>query len=536
MLDSFNFKHPQEKVILTALFLLSVIALFINLGSYPLYLEEPRRALIAMEMLIRGDFLVPTEYGEFYYRKPPVWNWLIILGWKIFGYNEFGVRVFGVLSYISIAVSVFWISKKYVSERFGWYAAFFFFIMSDGLFYITIVTGEIDVFYAAITVAMFVLIFHFFQKEHYYSLFLSTYLLTAIGTLTKGIPSLVFTALTLLVIFMDRKKFWKLFHPGHFAGIGLLIIIVGSYLWLYNQHHDVNALLFSEKDSIFAQTTDKSFLGSGFSRVLKHVIGFPLDFLSKMIPVVLLLLFILRKNIGRIWMSQPLIRYFILIFLANILVYWLSPDTRSRYLYMLFPLPTVVLVYAYFNNESTWNEKVLRFLNYGLLVIVSLALLVVPFLSIEALESVTGYKIPVFILGIMLSGFSVFYFKNPGLTLLPLPVIFVVARFVFDFTALPLKSIDSNMQKRKEDGIAIAEQIKNQSVFLYKETQDYKQRIFYIERDAGVVVGKKEESDAENYFLVDEKYLENVSDYESLYTYEEKGTVTHLLKFKSKID
>jgi 4-amino-4-deoxy-L-arabinose transferase-like glycosyltransferase len=455
---------------------------------------------------------------------------------KIFGYNELGVRFFGVLSYIAIAISIFWVSKKYLSERFAWYAALFFFIMSDGLFYITVVTGEIDVFYAAITVAMFVVIFHFFQKEQYFQLFLTTYLLTALGTLTKGIPSLVFTALTLLVIFIDGKKFRKLFHPGHFAGIGLLIVIVGGYLWLYNQHHDVNALLFSEKDSIFAQTTDKSFLGSGFSRVFKHVTGFPLEFLSKMIPIVLFFIFVFRKSMVRLWMSQPLIRYFILIFFANILVYWLSPDTRSRYLYMLFPLPVAILVYAHFVNEKKWPEKVLRFLNYGLLMIVSVTLLIVPFISIEALADVEGYKIPVFILGILLIGFSVFYFKNPGLTLLPLPVIFVVARLVFDFTALPLKSIDSNMQKRKDDGIAIAELIKNEPLFLYKETQDYKQRIFYIERDAGVVVGKADRSDTENFFLVDDAYLQNPADYESFYIYEEKGTITHLVKFKRNIE
>ena len=49
------------------------------LGKAPLYLEEPRRAVIAMEIAWSGNYWAPTLFGEWYYNKPPVFNWLLLV-------------------------------------------------------------------------------------------------------------------------------------------------------------------------------------------------------------------------------------------------------------------------------------------------------------------------------------------------------------------------------------------------------------------------------------------------------------------------
>ena len=50
-----------------------------GLTSFPLKWEEPRRCLVAMEMIERGDYLVPHLHGRPYFNKPPMQNWLIVL-------------------------------------------------------------------------------------------------------------------------------------------------------------------------------------------------------------------------------------------------------------------------------------------------------------------------------------------------------------------------------------------------------------------------------------------------------------------------
>ena len=56
---------------------------FVHLLCYTdrmaLFHEEPRRAIVAQEMLMSGDYIVPTMYQVPYCKKPPFHNWLIVL-------------------------------------------------------------------------------------------------------------------------------------------------------------------------------------------------------------------------------------------------------------------------------------------------------------------------------------------------------------------------------------------------------------------------------------------------------------------------
>ncbi len=59
------------------------------MGIALLFLEEPRRALVAMEMMYSGDYIHTTIHGAAYYNKPPLFNWLVVAGWfAYFHYTE----------------------------------------------------------------------------------------------------------------------------------------------------------------------------------------------------------------------------------------------------------------------------------------------------------------------------------------------------------------------------------------------------------------------------------------------------------------
>ena len=74
----------KNRIVLIILILLP-IAVCYNAGLLELRLEEPRRAIVALEMLLRKSYIVPEINGELYYTKPPLFNWMIALAFWISG-------------------------------------------------------------------------------------------------------------------------------------------------------------------------------------------------------------------------------------------------------------------------------------------------------------------------------------------------------------------------------------------------------------------------------------------------------------------
>ena len=78
---------------------LLLVITIVGLFSRPLLaIDETRYAAVALEMLQRGDWLVPHLNGETYSHKPPALFWLILLGWKVFGVSVVWARLVGPLA------------------------------------------------------------------------------------------------------------------------------------------------------------------------------------------------------------------------------------------------------------------------------------------------------------------------------------------------------------------------------------------------------------------------------------------------------
>ena len=39
--------------------------------------DEAIRSLVALEMKLSGNLITPTLHGEYYYNKPPLYNWIL---------------------------------------------------------------------------------------------------------------------------------------------------------------------------------------------------------------------------------------------------------------------------------------------------------------------------------------------------------------------------------------------------------------------------------------------------------------------------
>lgn len=108
-----------------ALILLEAVILLPWLGQ-EICIEgrEARHAEIAREMLETGNFVLPQVCGEPYVDKPPLFNCIVALFFKIAGRVDFTIaRLPSVFCGAAAAVGVYLLGRRWFDPRAGWFAA-----------------------------------------------------------------------------------------------------------------------------------------------------------------------------------------------------------------------------------------------------------------------------------------------------------------------------------------------------------------------------------------------------------------------------
>ena len=70
---------PANRTIYILAIVLLIPALLINLGLLAFIDDEGIRSLVALEMKLSGNYITPTLHGMYYYNKPPLYNWLLLV-------------------------------------------------------------------------------------------------------------------------------------------------------------------------------------------------------------------------------------------------------------------------------------------------------------------------------------------------------------------------------------------------------------------------------------------------------------------------
>ncbi len=477
---------------------LLAFSLFINMGLQPLRMEEPRRALVALEMDLQGNLIVPTLYGEHYYNKPPVWNWVLVGASRIFGsYSEFAMRFFSVISLLLLGYVVFRGGKAYVSELFG-HASALLVLSGVELYLLASQLAEIDLFYALLTFLQIYLIFHYFQQKSYILLFLISYLLAALGTLTKGLPSLAFQGITLITLLTYSKELKRLISFPHILGITAYTICIFGYLAFYQTFHSPDGYI----DRIWAESRDRTMLVKGIEEFVKDLFLFPAETLGSLLPASLLLPFIIRKDFRTKLQENPYIKFCFIVFLANALLYWLSPGTRQRYIYPIYPLLVNVFVYfAMLHGHDL--PKTQKFINIllGILIgavpLLSLGLPFVPelaFLSYVWILAGVGALVGILLL--------VLYIKVPALRWLSLVLVLILVRILYSFSVFPQRSLpEGDTQQEKDYAIYLNKLAGGGPISLMEGVELPHRMGFYLAREMKEVVAYTADSTATGYVI-----------------------------------
>ena len=211
------------------LFLLSCIFFPFAIGSVHLFdWDEVNFAEIAREMIVNKNYLnVQINYQPFW-EKPPLFFWLQALSMKIFGINEFASRFPNVLVGIASIFCMFYIGKKFISDKF----AFIWGLSYIGSFlpHFYFKSGIIDPLFN-LFIFLSIYFFYLYQVEYIKKYLFIASILSGLAVLTKGPVAVLIIILVVLFFVIYKWKTIKIKILDLIIG-GLIIGIITSFWFI----------------------------------------------------------------------------------------------------------------------------------------------------------------------------------------------------------------------------------------------------------------------------------------------------------------
>ncbi|MBN1354312.1 MAG: glycosyltransferase family 39 protein [Candidatus Omnitrophica bacterium] len=229
------FRKEGFPILLLTLFSASIFV--IGLGKMPLTdPDESFYAETAKEMLGHKDFLTPYIFDKPQFEKPPLYYWLIISSFKVFGTNEFSARlpsaIFGVLG----VIAVYFLGKLFVNAKTGFISAV---ILATNIEYIFLSRACVTDIVLAVFILLTILYFFYGynatrKKSKWY---LASSVCMGLAVLTKG-PIGAFLPIAIIGIYLILTKEIKRLKeiPLVSGGVLFLAVCLPWYAMMYKTY------------------------------------------------------------------------------------------------------------------------------------------------------------------------------------------------------------------------------------------------------------------------------------------------------------
>lgn len=470
------------------LFILAVIlifpALLINLGVMTFIDDEAIRALVALEMKLSGNYITPTLHGVFYYNKPPLYNWILGLFFAISGsFDEFSARFPTILALLGYVSSIFWVFKRRYGWEIGFYAAFTAITCGRILFWDSML-ALIDILFSWVVFVLFIVVYFQFYRQRWLALFLGVYVLTALGFLLKGLPSLVFTGITLLVYFSYKGAFRRLFSWAHVVGIAVLVVIVGSYYLLYSQYNGLDTVF----QTLISESSKRTVTAYGMGATVRHFFSFPFEMGYHFFPWSILVIYFLDKAAIQKVREDSFLVFLFLAFLANVLIYWLSPGIFPRYLLMFIPLVfgLGIRLHEWNRDRHNWRYRLVEWVLLITSILIGIALwLPVFFKSLDFVP----FRIPkALLLGSMAALIGYFAGYRSKNTMLLTVLLLLLARIGFDWFVIPARNRDDFGARCRESSIRVGIAHRGEKLLVFGKADMQPTNSFYLTMGRGAII------------------------------------------------
>jgi len=486
---------------------LLIIALLINLGHVNIFLgvDEATRALVALEMIITENFVTPTLNGEFYYNKPPLFNWILAGFFSLFGTNEIVMRLPTVISFLGFAYTIYFFVGKELGKQTGIIAAFAFVTLGRLLFWETFF-AYIDTTFSWVVYTGLMFMYYFFKRNKLYHLFIVSSLFMAIAFMLKGLPAIVFQGITLLSLFISEKKFRQLFSMPHIIGGMVFISLVGGYYLVYHQYNSLENVF----STLWGETTQRTVVNQGWWSTIKHLFVFPYEMTYHYAPWSFLIVFTFFKGFWKTSLHNKFLKFNLLAFLFNIIPYWTSPDVYPKYIMMLMPMLLTVYVFYFLKNLELNGKLSKIFETTFLIASIVLTFGWIAILFVDKFDQVNFVVIKVIVLMAITGVFTIIYFKIKSQRIIIFAIILIIARIGFDWFIWPLRAPQFDIHE--ENALTVAEITGKESVFYYHASMLQYGASFYMSKAKHDIIRKEEFKPMYNtYYIVDNEGYDKIN-------------------------
>ena len=475
-------------------------ALLLRLGYMPHIDDEAIRALVALEMRWSDNWVTPTLHGDYYYNKPPLWNWLLALLFGITGSGaEWVSRLAAVMCLLGYAATIYYFTRASLGRRLAFVNALVFISCGRVLFWDSLL-GLIDLSFSWVMFTLFMVVYRFFEREQWWKLFIVSYQLMAVGFMLKGLPAIVFQGVSLLTYFVYRGEFRRLFSMAHVGGGVLGLVLPAVYYYQYHQYNDLGTVV----STLLSESSRRTVVHFGLGETLLQIATFPFELLYHFLPWSLLILFAFRPGAWQFLRSDRFAGFLAVCLLFNIIPYWTSPEVYPRYLLMLVPLLFTLGLYYFKQLEGIESRFYPLFQRLLLVLAIVLALVWVgPLVSVRLQQQ--SWAIPAALLLLLWSLWLLTKaWREAGQRWLWVIALLLTFRLGFDLFVLPDRLANDFGEKCRQSSLAVGQRWAGKPLFVYHHTHMQPTNSYYLERAYGGIIPRKVQG-----FSKDEYYLVN---------------------------
>lgn len=321
------------------LVLLVGLIYFGRLTTLTLRGEEPRRAMVAYEMLENGDWVVPKMQGEPWLSRPPLHNWVIALVALATGdVDPIAIRLPSVLAILLTTLLVYGYARCFLPPLGAFAAGASFATMGHVLELGRL--GETEALFTLLLSGA-LLFWHAGYERGWPAAvtWVVGYGLAALAALAKAPQPPVYFAGSIGVFLILRREWRRLFTGAHLAGLLAFAVIFGAWEIPFYLR-----LGWDGVGKIWAGEIFLLFLGQTVSTMVNHLLAYPGKVFIATLPWSLLLSCFLFKGFReRLGEARSLVAFLTSCILVAFPTVWLPPGSRGRYFMPLYPCIAVLI-------------------------------------------------------------------------------------------------------------------------------------------------------------------------------------------------
>ena len=215
-------------IMINYLILIVVALILFFLGGWLLPITDPTESvyvLTAKEMLAADDWLSPRIYGNFWFDKPIMFYWELLIAYKVFGVNEFASRFFPALFATFGVFTTYFFAKILYDKKIALVSAV---MLATSLEYWYLAHAVITDMTLLVMFSLTLMSFFLGYRADKPQFYLISFATSGVAVLTKGPIGFCLPGLIILIFLAwqgDLRHLKQLFRPKNLLAFAAIVSV-----------------------------------------------------------------------------------------------------------------------------------------------------------------------------------------------------------------------------------------------------------------------------------------------------------------------